>query len=78
MWIGWDWKKIVKDFDLFGIEIHPFPPNPHGLRAKRTSPKVGSKGWTVSRLWNTAAMDLNQKRRRFCVLEPGLDWMLLL
>jgi hypothetical protein len=25
-----------------------------------------------------AAMDLNQKRRRFCVLEPGLDWMLLL
>jgi hypothetical protein len=44
MWIGWDWKKIVKDFDLFGIEIHPFPPNPHGLRAKRTSPKVGSKG----------------------------------
>jgi hypothetical protein len=31
-------EKIVKDFDLFGIETHPIPPNPHGLRAKRTSP----------------------------------------
>jgi hypothetical protein len=33
-------EKIVKDFDLFGIETHPIPPNPHGLRAKRTSPYV--------------------------------------
>jgi hypothetical protein len=36
-----DWmrlEKIVNDFDLFGIETHPIPPNPHGLRAKRTSP----------------------------------------
>jgi hypothetical protein len=32
-------EKIVKDFDLFGIETHPIPPNPHGLRAKRTNPK---------------------------------------
>jgi hypothetical protein len=30
----------VKDFDLFGIETHLIPPNPHGLRAKRTSPKT--------------------------------------
>jgi hypothetical protein len=35
-WMGLE--KIVKDFDLFGIETHPIPPNPHGLRAKRTSP----------------------------------------
>jgi hypothetical protein len=33
-------EKIVKDFDLFGIETHPISPNPHGLRAKRTSPKL--------------------------------------
>jgi hypothetical protein len=32
-------EKIVKNFDLFGIETHPIPHNPHGLRAKRTSPK---------------------------------------
>jgi hypothetical protein len=35
-WMGLE--KIVKDFDLFGIETHPILPNPHGLRAKRTSP----------------------------------------
>jgi hypothetical protein len=37
-------EKIVKDFDLFGIETHPIPPNPYGLRAKRTSPKGEKKG----------------------------------
>jgi hypothetical protein len=31
-------EKIMKDFDLFRIETHPIPPNPHGLRAKRTGP----------------------------------------
>jgi hypothetical protein len=31
--------KYMKDFDLFGIETHSISPNPHGLRAKRTSPK---------------------------------------
>jgi hypothetical protein len=31
-------EKNLKDFDLFGIETHPIPPNPHGLRTKRTSP----------------------------------------
>jgi hypothetical protein len=35
-------EKIVKDFDLFGIETHPIPPNPHGLGAKRTSPEGDS------------------------------------
>jgi hypothetical protein len=35
-WMGLE--KIVKDFDLFGIETHPILPNPHGLKAKRTSP----------------------------------------
>jgi hypothetical protein len=37
-WMGLE--KIVKDFDLFEIETHPIPPNPHGLRAKRTSPQL--------------------------------------
>jgi hypothetical protein len=29
----------VKKFDLFEIQTHPIPLNPHGLRANRTSPK---------------------------------------
>jgi hypothetical protein len=36
-WMGLE--KIVKKFDLFGIQTHPIPLNPHGLRANRTSPK---------------------------------------
>jgi hypothetical protein len=39
--IHMDWmglEKILKKFDLFGIQTHPIPPNPHGLRANRTSP----------------------------------------
>jgi hypothetical protein len=35
-WIGLE--KIVKKFELFGIQTHPIPLNPHGLRANRTSP----------------------------------------
>jgi hypothetical protein len=31
-------EKIEKKFDLFGIQTHPIPLNPHGLRANRTSP----------------------------------------
>jgi hypothetical protein len=40
--IHMDWmglEKILKKFDLFGIQTHPIPLNPHGLRANRTSPK---------------------------------------
>jgi hypothetical protein len=37
-WMGLE--KIVKKFDLFGIQTHPIPLNPHRLRANRTSPKV--------------------------------------
>jgi hypothetical protein len=37
-WMGLE--KIKKKFDLFGIQTHPIPLNPHGLRANRTSPKV--------------------------------------
>jgi hypothetical protein len=36
-----DWmrlEKIEKKFDLFGIQTHPIPLNPHGLRANRTGP----------------------------------------
>jgi hypothetical protein len=36
-----DWmrlKKIMKDFDLFGIKNHLILPNLLGLRANRTSP----------------------------------------
>jgi hypothetical protein len=39
--IHMDWmglEKIVKKFELFGIQTHPIPLNPHGLRANRTSP----------------------------------------
>jgi hypothetical protein len=34
-WMGLE--KIEKKFDLFGIQTHPIPLNPHGLRANRTS-----------------------------------------
>jgi hypothetical protein len=33
-------EKIIKDFNLFGIETHPIPSNPHGLRTKRTNPDM--------------------------------------
>jgi hypothetical protein len=36
--------KNKKKFDLFGIQTHPIPLNPHGLRANRTSPKVYHSG----------------------------------
>jgi hypothetical protein len=36
-WMGLE--KNLKKFDLFGIQTHPIPLNPHGLRANRTSPK---------------------------------------
>jgi hypothetical protein len=39
--IHMDWmrlEKIVKKFELFGIQTHPIPLNPYGLRANRTSP----------------------------------------
>jgi hypothetical protein len=32
--------KIMKKFDLRGIQTHPIPLNPHGLKANRTSPKL--------------------------------------
>jgi hypothetical protein len=37
-----DWMELekMKKFDLFGIQTHPIPLNPHGLRANRTSPDV--------------------------------------
>jgi hypothetical protein len=37
-WMGLE--KIVKKFELFGIQTHPIPLNPHGLRANRTSPNM--------------------------------------
>jgi hypothetical protein len=33
-------EKIEKKFDLFRIQTHPIPLNPHGLRANRTSPYI--------------------------------------
>jgi hypothetical protein len=36
--IHMDWmglEKILKKFELFGIQTHPIPLNPHGLRANR-------------------------------------------
>jgi hypothetical protein len=38
-WMGLE--KIVKKFELFGIQTHQIPLNPHGLRANRTSPNQG-------------------------------------
>jgi hypothetical protein len=41
-----DWirlEKILKKFDLFGIQTHLIPLNPHGLRANRTNPKTDGK-----------------------------------
>jgi hypothetical protein len=35
IWIGWDWKKIKKKFDLFGIQTHPILLNLYELRANR-------------------------------------------
>jgi hypothetical protein len=37
-WMGLE--KFLKNFDLFGIQTHPIPLNPHGLRANRTSPYI--------------------------------------
>jgi hypothetical protein len=37
-------EKILKKFDLFGIQTHPISLNPHGLRANRTSPYVDLVG----------------------------------
>jgi hypothetical protein len=31
-------EKIKKKFDLFRIQTHLIPLNPHGLRANRTNP----------------------------------------
>jgi hypothetical protein len=39
-WMGLE--KFEKKFDLFGIQTHPIPLNPYGLRANRTSPHVGA------------------------------------
>jgi hypothetical protein len=40
-WMGLE--KIMKKFDLRGIQTHPIPFNPHGLKANRTSPKMEKK-----------------------------------
>jgi hypothetical protein len=37
-------SKKIKDFNLFGIEIHSNLPNPYGLRAKQINSKfVGGR-----------------------------------
>jgi hypothetical protein len=63
-WIGWDRKKILKKFDLFGIQIHLIPLNPHGLRANRTSPKMDLDGDFIWRgctfLWALATFLRNK------------------
>jgi hypothetical protein len=47
-WMGLE--KILKKFDLFGIQTHPIPLNPHGLRANRTSPKRGTGYMAIAQL----------------------------
>jgi hypothetical protein len=41
-------EKIVKKFELFGIQTYPIPLNPHGLRANRTSPKKAKSCYSYS------------------------------
>ncbi|AQK93113.1 Putative AGC protein kinase family protein [Zea mays] len=43
-----DWmrlEKILKKYDLFGIQTHPIPLNPHGLRANRTRSYCSTLLW---------------------------------
>jgi hypothetical protein len=50
-----DWmrlEKIEKKFDLFGIQTHPIPLNPHGLRANRTSPNLELLSSYYSTFWD--------------------------
>jgi hypothetical protein len=65
-WMGLE--KIVKKFDLFGIQTHPIPLNPHGLRANRTSPKraaahglVTPHRWAMSQGYDGRAHASSQK-----------------
>jgi hypothetical protein len=60
--IHMDWmglEKFLKKFDLFGIQTHPIPLNPHGLRANRTSP-YGSR-------CATGAACVQPSKRHHCV-----------
>jgi hypothetical protein len=65
-----DWMGLEKNekmFDLFGIQTHPIPLNPHGLRANRTSPsrvfqspligRNGEKQKTIQRQYLLLAFD---------------------
>jgi hypothetical protein len=47
-WMGLE--NIEKKFDLFGIQTHPIPLNPHGLRANRTSPYMEDTEPTVQKI----------------------------
>jgi hypothetical protein len=44
-------EKILKKFELFGIQTHPIPLNPHGLRANRTSPNMDEVWEEIARLF---------------------------
>jgi hypothetical protein len=58
-----DWmrlEKIVKKFDLFGIQTHPIPLNPHGLRANRKALTwIKSFVWQVQGEWPRTRRGLN-------------------
>jgi hypothetical protein len=73
-WMGLE--KIKKKFDLFGIQTHPIPLNPHGLRANRTSPYGGKKEVNVLNLQhpvvvNTSSIKKNQCLKQISVGKAG-------
>jgi hypothetical protein len=74
-WMGLE--KILKKFDLFGIQTHPIPLNPHGLRANRTSPNSFCRESTIlsSAGGETEKLGEEQERYKFLGLNQ-LDYTL--
>jgi hypothetical protein len=75
-WMGLE--KIVKKFDLFGIQIHPIPLNPHGLRADRTSPQrlfpPGSCHFSCPHPTATSRFVQGKKKKNSAIYLRNLSW----
>jgi hypothetical protein len=74
-------EKIKKKFDLFRIQTHPIPLNPHGLRANRTGPycfvdrfQAGIDGFRLDWAWFANTCGLNEQLfGHGLVFDPQLD-----